>query len=71
MCTDDGSPLNYREYPNGDILGKFPNGTMVFVLESTEMKSKVNGIEDYWYYVCTRDDVTGWVFGAYLESNEE
>lgn len=40
VCTDDGSSLNYREEPvNGTKLGKFENGTHLYISKRTTEKA--------------------------------
>ncbi|MCF7929347.1 MAG: SH3 domain-containing protein [Spirochaetales bacterium] len=37
------------------------------ILERTEEVSNEGGMEDYWYRVLTREGVSGWCFGQYLD----
>jgi hypothetical protein len=61
--------LNLRE--EYGITGKrirlLPRYTKLLILEKSQNKEKIDGLEDYWYKADTGVDV-GWVFGAYLIS---
>lgn len=71
VCTDDGSSLNYREEPvDGTKLGKFENGTRLYISKRTFEKYTVDGLTDHWYYAVSYADIEpfgGWVFGGYLK----
>lgn len=73
VCTDDGSSLNYREEPvDGTKLGKFENGTRLYISKRTFEKYTVDGLTDHWYYAVSYADIEpfgGWVFGGYLKDS--
>jgi S1-C subfamily serine protease len=64
--SDPDPPLNVRTGPNGRIVGKLNNGTIVTVLDGTTVRG------DNWVYVRTEDGVSiGWVFRDYLDCEQK
>jgi hypothetical protein len=63
----DGLNLREEYGIRGKKIRLLPQYTKLLILEKSQNKEKIDGLEDYWYKVDTGDDV-GWVFGAYLIS---
>jgi hypothetical protein len=61
--------LRIRSNPNtnSEILGQLNIGDFVKVIDKTEYKDKVINTENYWYRIITNENITGWIFGEYLE----
>ncbi len=63
------SGLNYRNHPNGKVLGKFPNNVELNVIKSTnifeEIKDEKKIIKGEWVGVTFKND-TVYVFDAFL-----
>jgi hypothetical protein len=59
--------LKIREIPSKDsaIVNILPYGTFVKVIERTNNKEIVEGINDYWYKI-EYNDQKAWIFGGYL-----
>jgi len=66
------SGLNYRDLPNGNILGKFPLNTHLKILEYTNISEKIkdeeNIIKGEWVGVEKNSD-TVYVFNGFLSHN--
>jgi len=61
--------LRIRSEPriNSEILGNIHTGDEVGVLCTNEEQVEIDGMTKYWYYICTKDGIKGWVFGGYME----
>ncbi|OHD15159.1 MAG: hypothetical protein A2Y34_01410 [Spirochaetes bacterium GWC1_27_15] len=66
--------VRVRKLPDikGDIITKVAKGETVTILRKTDNKEKVADYdEDYWYEVQTKENLSGWVFGALIDINFE
>jgi hypothetical protein len=61
--------LPVRERPDraSTRMYRLRDGEIVKVLDRQDEISDEAGFEDYWYEVLTREGISGWVFGYYLE----
>lgn len=66
--TDDGSNLNVRDAPNGNVIGQLSCNSTVTATERTAEAFTSGDLTDYWYHVADSSGTSGWVFGAYCLS---
>lgn len=55
---------------HSQTLRHLDKGMIVEIIEKDPLRSRVNEFEDYWYKV-RYDGVTGWIFGYYMEINQD
>lgn len=60
-------PVRERPDRTSTRVYRLRDGEIVKVLDRQEQVSDEAGFEDYWYEVLTREGISGWVFGYYLE----
>ena len=48
------------------IIRKFTLGETVQVLQRSDSTQSIEGVNAYWFEICTEDGAVGWVFGRYL-----
>jgi hypothetical protein len=63
--------VRIRSEPNlrGEVLGYGDKNEAVKILDRSDEKERIDGLEDYWYHVKKADDLTGWMYGAYLSKD--
>jgi hypothetical protein len=64
-----GKRVRIRKEPlmkTKNILNSLNFGEFVIILERSNSKEEVEGVNDYWYKVQLKDGTVGWVFGKYL-----
>lgn len=68
-CVITGDVLNIREKSNtrANVIGSITAGELARVIEKTNIKYRVDPLEDYWYKIETPSKKQGWVFGGYLK----
>jgi hypothetical protein len=61
--------LRIRSNPdtNSEILGVLNEGDYVSVIGVSEQKILINNFENFWYNVITENELTGWIFGEYID----
>jgi len=72
IYSPDGDNINVRDKPgtSGQVVGQFASGTAVNAIKATKGTEKIGGTEAQWYYVEDPiEDISGWVFGAYVLTN--
>ena len=64
--TDDN--LRIRSGPNtsAEIVGLLNTGDCVSVIAVSDKKAVINGTENYWFKIITGNNITGWIFGEYI-----
>lgn len=60
-------PVRERPDRSSTRVYRLRDGEIVKVLDRLDELSDEAGFEDYWYEVLTREGISGWVFGYYLE----
>lgn len=67
MYVNSFEGLRVRETPDlsGQKIGLLPYSTEVFVNKTENRNVTIDGIEDHWKFIKSRD-LEGWVFGGYL-----
>ena len=65
--NDDNLRIRNNPDTNAEILGILNLGDYVSVIDITKQKTAVNNLENYWYKIITNENITGWIFGEYLE----
>ncbi|RME90053.1 MAG: SH3 domain-containing protein [Candidatus Hydrogenedentota bacterium] len=65
--------LKVRLSPNrvAAELGRLEEGMKVEILSHSPEKEKIGQYEAYWYKIKTDDDLIGWVYGAYLNIDNQ
>jgi hypothetical protein len=65
--------VRIREEPNltGKTLGHLNRTNKVRIIEYSDKKEKIEGMESYWYKVQTDEGLTGWVYGAYIDIDSQ
>jgi len=71
--NDDNIRIRSNPNTNSEILGLLNMGDSVTVIDTSNEKVTINNYNNYWYKIITNDNITGWVFGGYIEliNNEE
>jgi hypothetical protein len=61
--------LRIRSNPNttSEILGLLNTGDTVTINDVTNIKKNISNTENYWYKITTREGITGWIFGEYID----
>jgi len=65
--NDDNVRIRSNPNINSDILGLLNMGDCVTVIDASSEKFAISNYDDYWYKIITNDNITGWVFGRYIE----
>ncbi len=65
--NDDNLRIRGEPNTNAEILGMLNLGDYVTVIDITKEKTAANNLEDYWYKITANENITGWIFGEYLE----
>jgi len=65
--NDDNIRIRSNSNINSEILGLLNMGDCVTVIDTSSEKVTINNYDDYWYKIITNDNITGWVFGGYIE----
>lgn len=71
--TGNGDNLNVRADPvDGEVIETVVDGASGYATKKSSIVSKIDGIEENWYYVEFAGDVkAGWLFGGYLDFSQE
>jgi hypothetical protein len=67
MVNDDRVRVRASPDLSGGILGYLNRGDRVEILDIEQEVQKIDGEEASWYSVRTDNDVSGWMFGAYVD----
>jgi hypothetical protein len=65
--------LRMRSQPTlqGEVVGRLNLKEVVGVLRTSDEPMELDGMTKYWFHVCTKSGVKGWVFGGYLERSKQ
>ena len=65
--------VRHRSEPNlsCETLGYLEKGDAVKIVDRSDEKFEIDGENWYWYQVKTTDEQTGWVYGKYLDIENE
>jgi len=72
-ATLNDTRVRLRSEPNlsCETLGYLEKGDAVKIVDRTDEKYEIDGENWYWYQVETSDEQTGWVYGKYLDIENE
>lgn len=70
VCSQNGVSVRASSEKNAEKIGALEYLEEVTVIESSSVKDKIDGIENFWIKIKFKDG-TGWVFGANLVNSKE
>ncbi len=66
----DGLPIRENTSSQAGMIGKLATARLAKVIGRDAEKTKIDRLEDYWYYILTEDGLRGYVYGYYLKTIE-
>lgn len=67
IINDTRVRLRSKPNLNSAVLGFFNTGDKLKVVDWSNEKQKIGGMEAYWYKVESENSPDGWVYGKYLD----
>ncbi len=69
--SKEGLRIRNKPGTDGEKIGSLKNKEKIEIIEKDTNIVEIDGIKSNWIKICTEDNVTGYVFGGYLESTLE
>ena len=68
-CTGDSVRVRSDHNTSASVLATMNKGTAFNIVSTSDRKETVQDKTDFWYKIVTENNVTGWVFGAFVSDS--